>query len=82
MQAKNNIPDRLWEYRIDYVFKTSNLTVNISRYSDGITPLETITGETPDLSEYPDFGFYDWVTSLNNAVLGVPEVSRWMGVSH
>ena len=74
MQAKKNIPDRLWYYGIDYVCDSENLTVNRSRYSDGKTPLEIITGETPDLSEYLDFGFYDWATYWNNAGLGVPEV--------
>ena len=82
MQAKKNIPDRLWDYGIDYVCETANLTVNSSRYSDGKTPLEIITGETPDLSEYLDFGFYDWVTYRNKDGLGVPEVGRWLGVSH
>ena len=52
----------------------ANLTVNSSRYSDGRTPLEIITGETPDQSEYLDFGFYEWVTYRNNSGLGVPEV--------
>ena len=44
--------------------------------------MEIITGETPYLSEYLDFGFYDWVTYRNNAGLGVPEVGRWLGLSH
>ena len=74
MQVKKNIPDRLWDYVINYVCETENLAVNSSRYSDGRTPFEIITGETPDLSEYLDFEFYDWVTYQNNAGLGVPEV--------
>ena len=67
MQDNNNIPDRLWDYGIYYVYETENLTFNSSRYSDGRTPLEIITGETPDLIEYPDVGFYDWVMYRNNA---------------
>ena len=59
MQGKKDIHDTLKDYRIDYVCETANLTGNSSRYSDGRTPLEIIMGETPDLSEYPDFGFYD-----------------------
>ena len=35
LQAKKNIPDRLWDYGIKYVCETGNLTVNSSRYSDG-----------------------------------------------
>ena len=75
MQANNNIPDRLWDYVIDYVCETANMTVNSSRYSDGRTPMEIISGETPDLSEYLGFGFYDWVMYRNNADQRVPEVS-------
>ena len=56
--------------------------VNSSKYSDGRVPLEIITGDTPELSEYMDFGFYDWVTFRNNAGMGEAELGRWLGVSH
>ena len=45
-------------------------------------PLEFVTDETPDVSEYLDFGFYDWVTYRKNTGLGQPEVGRWIGVLH
>ena len=41
-----------------------------------------ISGETSDISEYLDFGFYDWVSYRSNAGLGELEISRWLGVSH
>ena len=82
MQAKNNISDSLWYYGIYYVYETENLTVNSSRYSDGRTPLDIITCKTPDLSEYSDFGSYDWVTYQNNDGIEVTEFGRWLGVSH
>jgi len=44
--------------------------------------LEIITGETPDISEYIDFEFYDWVTFRSNAGLGEVELGKWLGVSH
>ena len=53
-----------------------------SHYAKGRTPLEIITGETPDISEYLDFGFYDWVVYRNNAGLGELSLGRWLGVSH
>ena len=43
-----------------------------SRYSKGRTPLEIITGDTPDLTEYLAFGFYDWVPYSQNAGVGEP----------
>ena len=46
------------------------------------TPLEIITGDTPDISEYLDFSFYDWVTYRANLGLGENSLGKWLGVSH
>ena len=54
----------------------------MSKYAEGRTPLEIITGETPDISEYIDFDFYDWVLYRSNAGLEEVEVAKWLGVSH
>ena len=82
LQTKMDVPNRLWDYGISYVCETGNVIVNTSKYSKGRTPLECITGETPNISEYLDFGFYDWVTFRNNAGLGNAALGRWLGVSH
>ena len=82
LQAKKAVPDRLWDFGMEYVCQTQCHTVNASRYSNGRTPMEIITGETPDISEYMDFGFYDWVWYRTNAGLGQPELGKWLGVSH
>ena len=82
LKEKKNIPERLWDFGIEYICETGNLTVNSSRYSKIRVPLECITGETPDISEYIDFGFYDWVLFRTNAGLGPAEIGRWLGVSH
>ena len=82
LQTKKNIPDRLWDYGISYVCETGNIIPTSSKYSKGRTPIECISGETPDISEYLDFGFYDWVMFRNNAGLGNSEIGRWLGVSH
>jgi hypothetical protein len=36
----------------------------------------------PDISEYMNFDFYDWVFFRSNAGLGEVEIARWIGVSH
>ena len=46
----------------------------------GKTPLEYITGETPDISEYLEFTFYDWVTYRANAGLGEIYIGQCVGV--
>ena len=82
IQAKTGAPSRLWDYGIEYVCETANITANLSRYSQGRVPLEIVSGETPDISEYLDFAFYDWVHYRTEAGLGPVGLGRWLGVSH
>ena len=36
----------------------------------------------PDISEYLEFTFYDWVTYRENAGIGELYIGPWLGVSH
>ena len=47
---------------------------------DGCIPIEFVTGETVDITEYLDFRFYDQVWYHENAELGEWIHSRWLGV--
>ena len=47
---------------------------------DGGVPLEKITGETEDILDNVDFGFYDQVWFHENAGLGEWGLGRWLGV--
>jgi hypothetical protein len=80
--VKRNVPKRLWDYGIVWACEIMSLTSNTTFNLDGRTPLEQITGETPDISEYLDFGFYDWAWYKDNAGLGENKMGRWLGVSH
>jgi hypothetical protein len=82
IMLKRKVPLRLWDYGFTWVCETENVCANLSRHSNGRTPLEIITGETPDITEYLDFDFYDWVLYRSNAGLGEVEIARWIGVSH
>ena len=82
LMHKYSIPPRLWDFVLDYTIEVLNITVNSSRYSSGRTPLEHITGITPDISEYLDFHIYAWVFYKTNAGLGPRQLGRWLGVSH
>ncbi|KAI2502013.1 Reverse transcriptase (RNA-dependent DNA polymerase) [Fragilaria crotonensis] len=82
LMLKKKVPPRLWDYGFAWVCETDNVCANMSKYAEGRTPLEIITGDTPDISEYVDFDFYDWVLFKGNAGLGAVEVARWLGVSH
>ena len=49
----------------------------------GRTPLEVLTGDTPDISEWIEFKFYDRVWYWDNQYdLSEPKLGRWLGVSH
>ena len=82
IMMKQGVPQRLWDYGINWVCETNNLSVSSSRYAGGRTAVEYVTGETPDISEYLDFSFYDLVTYRSNAGLGEISIGRWLGVSH
>ena len=42
----------------------------------GVFPLQDVTRETPDISEYLDFGFYDHVSYKENYGLGITVIGR------
>ncbi len=82
VMVRKSVPQRLWDYGLQWVCDIQNRTANSARGLDGRCPLERITGETVDISEYLDFGFYDWVWNRENAGLGETKRGRWLGVSH
>ena len=54
-------PKSLWSYGIPYVANIMPITASFAADLQGRTPLEALTGETPDISQCLDFGFYDQV---------------------
>jgi len=54
-----------------------------ARGKDNRMPYEEVTGDTPDISEYVDFEFYDWVWFWDRpGDDDNPQIGRWLGVSH
>ena len=54
-------PRQLWSYVYPYIAKIVQLAVIQNVRLQGKTSLELMTGETPDISKYLDFGCYDRV---------------------
>ena len=79
---RKRVPRKLWDYGMRWVCETMQRTWLRNHRIDGGIPLEFVTGETLDISEYLDFGFYDQVWFHENAGLGEPQLGRWLGVSH
>ena len=63
---------------IEVMQHTASMPGDLSRR----TTLEQLTGETPGISEYLDFTFYDWCWYNDNAGLGDTKLVRWLGISH
>ena len=78
---KMNCPIRIWDYGLQWAAEIMNVTASRAGNLNGRTPLELVTGETPDISEYLDFGFYERVWYKVNAGVGETYLGRFLGVS-
>ena len=67
-------PRKLWSYGNPFVEKIMQLTASHSEKLQGRTPLEYMTGETPDFLEYLCFGWYDQVWYKEDAGLGETKI--------
>ena len=65
-----------------WVAETASLTYSTADSLTGDIPLQKVTGETPDISEYLDFGLYDPIWFKDNADTSPSEPDRWLGVFH
>jgi hypothetical protein len=64
-------PEQLWVYVIEYVCFMQNRTAR--KVLNGRTPLEVMTGSTPDISELFDFEFYQSVSYMDNPQVKFPQ---------
>ena len=81
VMIRKQVPIRLWDYGIRWVSDIMSLTYTSAGDINGCVPLTRVTGETADISEYLDFGFYDYVWYKDNAGLGSQLPGRWLGVA-
>ena len=72
----------MWDYGIVWVSETKLLTHSSAGKLEGSVPLTEVTGETSDISEYLDFGFYEKIWFKDNAGVSPFETGRWFGVSN
>jgi hypothetical protein len=79
---RKRVPRKLWDYGVRWTTQVMQRTSTQAGGLRGACPLEDVTGETVDISEYLDFGFYDHVSYKENAGLGMTAIGRWLGVSH
>ena len=79
---QTNCPQALWNYRLPYFSMLMWHTATFAAGLQGRTPIEVLNGETPDISQLLDFGWYDWVWFKENAGLDIPHLGRFLGIAH
>jgi hypothetical protein len=82
--TKKKAPKWLWDYGL--VFE-SELLSRMACGSNRRTQYEEVTGQTPDISKWLDFEFYDLIWWLDcptkpNFTDATRRLARWLGISH
>ena len=82
-RTQKGLSSRLWDYGMVH---DAELLSRYSRGKHGRTGFETVTGDTPDISEHCDFEFGDIVWFKRHGKLSEErdnaELGLWLGVSH
>jgi hypothetical protein len=85
LMATRRVPNCLWDFCAVYVCELRCLTVHGHFSMQGRTPYEMTTGQTPDISEYTEFGFFEMLWYYDEMAV-FPEdrrkLGRWLGVAH
>ena len=81
--ADRQIPQRLWDFGLVY---EASLLRRVARGQDRRSGIERLTGETPDISEWADFDFFDLVWFHTNQKMDAADeqtqLGYWLGVAH
>jgi hypothetical protein len=70
-------PEALWDHGFEH---TDEIRQNLARKNLGWrTPFEIFTGDTPNISDLLDFGYYDWVWYWDPTSARFPADPRQLG---
>jgi hypothetical protein len=80
--SPHRCPEAFWDFALEYIIQVQQFLIR--RASDDQTPMEVVMGETPDISEYMDFDFYQFIkyrdaTSDRDDPI---QLGRWLGIAH
>jgi hypothetical protein len=78
---KKRVPQIYWDYGMRWVCEIQSRTHLRAHRINGGVPLQGITGDTVDIANYLEFGFYDRAWYRDNAGLGEIKPGRWLGVA-
>ena len=79
LMNNHNVPESLWDFGLKH---TARIRAHVARDSlDGRTPMELLTGSTPDISELIESTFYDWIKYYEPTSFPSKRefLGRWLG---
>ena len=79
---KKRVPINIWGYGVQWTTQVIQRTFTQAYWLLEDCPLQDVTGNITDISEYLDFGFYNHVSYKYNSILGITGIRSWIGVSH
>ncbi|MGH3055829.1 MAG: hypothetical protein ACRDL7_12725, partial [Gaiellaceae bacterium] len=84
LMSRTRTPKRLWDFCTVYVCETRCLSAHPIYSLHGRTPYECVAGNTPDISEYVEFNWYQpiWYFDSSDFPDDRRLLGRWLGVSH
>jgi hypothetical protein len=84
LMARTNTPSVLWDYCCQYTTELRNYLARPPPQLHGRTPHEVITGNTPDISEFLEFSWYEpvWYLEPSPFPQQIKRLARWIGIAH
>ena len=82
IMRETNTPFRLIDYVMSYVCEIRNFVPLQVVGTNDRSPHELVYNETPDISEYSSFGWFDFVWFWNPIDFQKQNLGRWLGVSN
>jgi hypothetical protein len=81
---RTRTPYRLWDFCGEWVSAVRRLTAHAIPGLEGRVPAEAIEGNTPDISEYAQFDWYQyvWYHDPESFPADNKKLGRWIGVAH
>ncbi len=84
LMSRRRAPKRLWDFAATYAADIRTLTAHPLYSLHDCTPYEMVTGNTPDISEWVEFDWYEPLYYYDSEAFPGDKrlIGRWLGVAH
>ena len=79
LMRKNNTPVRLWDYCWEYYCGLKRFIVTPNLHLQGSTPYEKIHGVMPNITEYIQYNWFEWIWYADRDSPDDEDLGRWLG---